>query len=443
MPLTGLDIYKLLPRTNCGECGTPTCLAFAMLLAQKKASIDKCPYLSDEAKAVLAGASAPPIRLVRIGTGESEIAVGNETVMFRHEETFHHPCGIAVTITDDLEGSALEEKINKINDLWFERVGQKIGVELIAIKETTGDPQKYADVVRQVATKSKQTPILMSFNPEIIKAGLAICARKKPLIYAANSENYQAMASLAKSSSCPLVVYGNSIDEVAELTPKITALGVEDLILDTGARGTVKVVDDWTQIRRLALRKNNRALGYPTIAFTDDGQKQVLQGTTYISKYTGIVVCEGSESWQILPILTARQNIYTDPRVPLQVEPKVYEIGNVTQDSPILITTNFSLTYFTVVGEVESSKIPAYILVVNTEGQSVLTAYASEKLTSEGIVKMLKETGMKEKVNHNMLIIPGYIAVISGKLEEESGWKVLVGPREASGIPTYLKQYAS
>jgi len=443
MPLTGLDIYKLLPRTNCRECGTPTCLAFAMLLAQKKAEVDKCPHLSDEAKAVLAGASAPPIRLVRIGTGENEIAIGNETVMFRHEETFHHPCGIAVTITDDLAGTALDEKIEKINNLWFERVGQNIGVELIAIKETTGDPQKYADVVRQVTVKSKQTPILMSFNPEIIKAGLAICARKKPLIYAANSENYQAITPLAKTSGCPLAVYGKDIDEVALLTPKITAMGVEDILIDSGSRETLKVINDLTQIRRLALKRNFRPLGYPTIAFTGDGQEQVLHGVTYISKYAGLVVCSGSESWQILPILTARQNLYTDPRVPLQVEPKVYEIGNVGPDSPILITTNFSLSYFTVEGEVESSKVPAYILAVNTEGQSVLTAYASEKLTTEGITKMLKDTGMKEKVNHNMVIIPGYISVISGKLEEESGWKVLVGPREASGIPAYLKQYAS
>ena len=441
MALTGLQIYKLLPRTNCGECGPPTCLAFAMQLAQKKASLDACPYVSDEAKAALEGASAPPIRLVKIGTDGNELAIGNETVLFRHEETFHHPCGIAVAITDELEGEALDKKIEEINGLWFDRVGQTIGVELIAIKDTTGDPKKYSTVVKEVVAKSKQAPILMSSEPNVIRLAAASARSKNPLIYAANSENYQAMANVAKMVKCPLAVYGNGLDEVAELTEKIQALGVEDLVIDTGAREPLKVVDDLTQARRLALRRTFRPLGYPTITFVEDEEKQIAQASTYISKYAGIVVCPGSEPWQILPLLALRQNLYTDPRVPLQVEPKIYEVGDVTPDSPVLMTTNFSLTYFTILGEVEASKIPAYILAVDTEGQSVLTAYSSEKLTAEGVAKMLTETGIKDKVNHNKLVIPGYVAVMSGKLEEESGWKVLVGPREASALPAYLRQY--
>lgn len=441
MALTGLQIYKLLPRTNCGECGPPTCLAFAMQLAQKKASLDACPYVSDEAKAALEGASAPPIRLVKIGTDGNELAIGNETVLFRHEETFHHPCGIAVAITDELEGEALDKKIEEINGLWFDRVGQTIGVELIAIKDTTGDPKKYSTVVKEVVAKSKQAPILMSSEPNVIRLAAASARSKNPLIYAANSENYQAMANVAKMVKCPLAVYGNGLDEVAELTEKIQALGVEDLVIDTGAREPLKVVDDLTQARRLALRRTFRPLGYPTITFVEDEEKQIAQASTYISKYAGIVVCPGSEPWQILPLLALRQNLYTDPRVPLQVEPIVYEVGDVTPDSPVLMTTNFSLTYFTVLGEVEASKIPAYILAVDTEGQSVLTAYSSEKLTAEGVAKMLNGTGIKDKVNHNKLVIPGYVAVMSGKLEEESGWKVLVGPREASALPAYLRQY--
>ncbi|HIE29114.1 TPA: acetyl-CoA decarbonylase/synthase complex subunit gamma [Candidatus Poribacteria bacterium] len=443
MALTGLEIYKLLPRTNCGECGPPTCLAFAMQLAQKKASLDQCPYVSDEAKAALEGASAPPIKLVKIGTDGNELAIGNETVMFRHEETFHHPCGIAVAITDELEGEALDKKIEEINNLWFERVGQTIGVELIAIKDTTGDPKRYSDVVKTVVAKSKQAPILMSFEPNVIRLAAASARAKNPLIYAANSENYQAMANIAKMVKCPLAVCGNGLDEVAELTEKIKALGVEDLVIDTGAREPLQVINDLTQIRRLALRQTFRPLGYPTITFVEDEEEQVLQASTYISKYAGVVVCPGDEPWQILPLLTLRQNLYTDPRVPLQVEPEVYEVGDVTPDSPVLMTTNFSLTYFTVLGEVEASKVPAYILAVDTEGQSVLTAYASEKLTAEGVAKMLNETAVKDQVNHNNIIIPGYVAVMSGKLEEESGWKVLVGPREASALPAYLRQYAS
>lgn len=444
MPLTAMDIYKLLPQTNCGECGVPTCLAFAMQLSRKQASLDACPYADDSAKAALASASAPPIRLVKIGTGDNELEIGNETVMFRHEETFHHPCGIAVQITDELEGDDLDEKIEKINSLWFERVGEMIGVELIAVKEATGDADKYTDVVKQVVEKSKQTPILMSFDPSIIEAALEVSAEKKPLIYAANSENTEDMAKLAKNYKVPLAVYGGGLDELAELTPKISDLGVSDLVLNTGGRNTLKVMDELTQIRRQALKNNFRPLGYPTIAFADDGDgyNPIIKASTYISKYASIVVVNGDEPWQILPLLTLRQNIYTDPRVPPAVESKVYEVGEVTPDSPVLMTTNFSLTYYTVLGEVEASRIPAYILAIDTEGQSVLTAYSSEKLNAEDAAKTIKEVGLENMVSHKEIIIPGYVAVMSGALEAESGWNVTVGPREATSIPAFLRKYA-
>ena len=441
MPLTGLDIYKLLPKKNCGECGVPTCLAFAMKLSKKQVSLEECPYASEDAKEALASASAPPIRLVTIGTGDNELQIGNETVLFRHEETFHHPCGIAVSITDELDGEELDEKIEKINELWFERVGQMIGVELIAIEEKSNDAQKYADVVKKVVEKSKQTPILMSFEPSIIEAALGISNSKKPLIYAANIENYEDMAKLAKKYKVPLAVYGKGLDEVADLTPKIKKLGVEDLIVDTGARKMFEVTNDLIQVRRQALNNNFRPLGYPSIAFvTNNGQKSISEAGTYIAKYAGIVVIDGGEPWQILPLLTLRQNIYTDPRIPLQVEAKLNPVGEVTADSPVLMTTNFSLTYFTILGEVESSKIPAYILTIDTEGQSVLTAYASEKLNAEDTAKKIQEVGLKDIVNHNEIIIPGYLAVMSGALEAESGWKVVVGPREATGISAFLKK---
>jgi len=445
MALTAMDIYKLLPRKNCGECGVPTCLAFAMQLSKKQASIDDCPYVSDEAKEALAGASVPPIRLVKIGTGDNELEIGNETVMFRHEETFHHPCGIAVQITDELEGDYLDEKIEKINGLWFERVGEMIGVELIAIKETKGDAQKYADVVKRVVEKSKQTPILMSFRPSIIETALEVSAEKKPLIYAATQENFEKMAELAKNYQVPLAVYEEGLDELAEFTPKLKGLGVNDLVLDTGARDMPKVMNDLTQIRRQALKNNFRPFGYPTIAFAGAGdtKKLVIEGSTYVSKYANIIVVNGDEPWQILPLLTLRQNIYTDPRVPPAIESKVYEVGEVTPDSPILMTTNFSLTYYTVLGEVEASKIPAYILAIDTEGQSVLTAYSSEKLNAEDAAKTIKQVGLENMVNHKNIVIPGFVAVMSGALEAESGWNVTVGPREATSIPVFLRKYAA
>ncbi len=441
MALTGLEIYKLLPRTNCGDCGPPTCLAFAMQLAAKKTALDKCPHVSDEAKQALEGASEPPIRLVKIG----DLEIGNETVMFRHEETYHHPCGIAIEVADTLESDELNNRLDQIRALHFERVGQQIGVDLIAIRDTQADPDKYKELVQKVTSDSSLGLILISSSVPVLEAALDICKERKPLLYAATEENHEAMAKLAKAARCPLAVCAEGLDALAELTPKIKELGAEDLVLDPGTREPTQVVHDLTHIRRLALKQTFRPLGYPTMAFAtaEDAQTQVLEAVSYISKYANLVVFPGAEPWQVLPLLTLRQNLYTDPRVPLQVEPELYPVGPVTSDSPLLVTTNFSLTYFTVEGEIEASKTGAYILAVDTEGQSVLTAFASDKFTAETIAKQLGVTKAGERVKHNTLIIPGYVAVLSAKLADASGWQVLVGPREASGLPAYLRQLSA
>ncbi|MCK4423464.1 MAG: acetyl-CoA decarbonylase/synthase complex subunit gamma, partial [Candidatus Omnitrophica bacterium] len=272
-------------------------------------------------------------------------------------------------------------------------------------------------------------------------AALKVCASAKPLIHAANASNLEAMVKLTKEYNCPLAVKGKGLDELAELTPRIIAGGVEDIVLDAASADPLETISDLVHIRRLALKKNLRSLGYPVIVFTDAGdpQEEVMQAVSYISKYAGIVILTGDEPWQALPLVTLRQNLYTDPQKPIQVEAKVYEIGKVNVDSPVIVTTNFSLTYFTVEGEVEAGKIGTYVVVVDTEGQSVLTAFAADKLTAEGTAKMLNESGLTEKLNHKKVIIPGYISVMSGKLQEESGWEVLVGPREASALPAYMR----
>lgn len=447
MAMTAMDIYKLLPKTNCGKCGTPTCLAFAMQLANKKASLDQCPDASDEAKDSLAAASEPPITLVKIGAGDRELPIGNETVLFRHEETFHHGCGIAVQVSDDLDDAELDEKLEKINGLWFERVGEDIGVELLAVRAESGDTARFADVVGRVLQNTRQTPVLISWDPAVIEAAFETngdLAAARPLIYAANADNYEEMAGLAKKYNVPLAVYAEGIDALAELTPKIKELGVKELVLDAGGENMMQVMSDLTQIRRQALKASFRPLGYPTIAFASgtDARASVLEATTYMSKYAGIVVIDSCEAPHVLPLLTFRQNLYTDPRVPPAIEAKLYEVGDVTPDSLVMMTTNFALTYFTVLGEVETSKIPAYILVVDTEGQSVLTAYSSENLSAEKTAKAMKDSGLEKIVNHKRVIIPGYVAIMSGALEAESGWDVTVGPREASAIPPYLRKFA-
>ncbi len=441
MALTGLEIYKNLPKTNCGDCNFPTCMAFAMQLAAKRVSLDQCPHVSEEAKATLAEASAPPMRLIKIGKDKNPLEIGQETVLFRHQEKFHRPTGIAIKLKDNLREGEIDKEVEEINGLKFTRVGEEISINLIAIEHTTSGAEEYARLVGKVKEKSNFPLILISPKPEVIEAALGVCGEGNPLIYAANKENYEGMASLAKKYRCPLCVEGKDLEELAGRTAEIKKLGVEDLVLSIDSGGAMDSLQDLTRSRRLALEKKFRPLGYPTITFTTekDPFQEVGQATTYICKYGGILVMEGKEKWQILPLLAVRQNIYTDPQVPNAVEAKLYEVGGVSSNSPVIVTTNFSLTYFTVEGEVTNSKIPTYISVVETEGLGVLNAYAGDKWSAEKIGKTLEEQKVKEKVGHNSIIIPGLVAVFRAELEEDFGWKVLVGPEEAARIPAFLK----
>ena len=442
MALTGLEIYKNLPKTNCGDCNLPTCMAFAMQLAAKRASLDQCPHVSEEAKAKLDAASAPPMRLVRIGKDEGELKIGQETSLFRHQEKFHHPSLVAIKVREDIPENKLNQEIEEINNLKFSRVGEEIGVNLLALECTSGGPESFAKVVKRVMEKSPLPLILVSEDPRAIEAALKVSAEGNPLLYAANKENWEEMADLAKEHHCPLVVKGKTLEDLADLTQKIKNRGTEDMVLDPDSGSLAETLTSLTKMRRLALEKNFRPLGYPTIVLTHDKSpfQEVAEAATYISKYGGIVVVEGKEKWQLLPLLTVRQNIFTDPQVPNTVEAKPYEIRSPGADSPVLVTTNFSLTYFTVEGEVESSKVPSFISVVDTEGLGVLNAYAGDKWSAEKVIKTLEEQKLKEKVNHNKIIIPGLVAVFRAEIEEESPWKVIIGPEEASRIPSFLRK---
>lgn len=439
MALKALDIFKLLPKTNCKKCGCPTCLAFAMKLAQKQASLEQCPDVTAEAKAQLEGSAAPPIRLVAIGANP-KLEIGNETVMFRHEESFYHAPGLGVIIPDNLDDAALNARIQAVEKLQFIRVGAPIRADVVAVSNVSGQADLFAKTAAAVQ-KLEQPLVLMSTAPAHIAQALASCPGRKPLIHAATTDNWEKYAALAREKQCPLAVAEADLDKAAALTAKIKQAGVADLILDlTGASlpGTLQAL---TAARYLALKKNVRALGYPCLAVTRGRtpDEQFAECCTYVAKYAGLVLTGLSQPEHILPLLTLRQNLYTDPRKPIQVEPKLYQVGAATAAAPLLITTNFSLTYYTVEGEVEASRVPAFIGVIDTDGTSVLTAFASDKLTSEKITAFLKSDAVKGKIAHKKVIIPGYVAVMSGALEEESGWQVLVGPREASGIPKYLK----
>lgn len=440
MALSGLDIYKLLPKTNCRECGFATCLAFAMQLAKKAVGIGKCPYLSAEAKSTLEASALPPIKLITIGSGEGRLEIGNESVMFRHEEKFYRPPGIGFILEDSLTDSEIKEKLKRINKLKFERVGQLIEVNLVSVRQNK-DAARFLEVVKLVSSSTSLNLVLMSPDLLALRQALETLRERNPLIYHATKDNLAGFMQLAKDYKAVLVVCANSLEEVSDLTLELSNQGVNDLIIETANKPIADKIWDLTQGRRLALKKSTRSLGYPFLVAIDqdDPYEEAEEAASYISKYAGIILLKGIETWEILSLLTLRQNIYTDPQKPLQIEPKVYPIGQVTDKSPVLVTTNFSLSYFTVLGEVEASKIPAYIISVDTEGMSVLTAWAAEKFTPHKITEAINKFGIKEMVSHKRLIIPGYVAVLSGELQDESGLEIIVGPKEAAGIPSFLK----
>jgi len=439
MALSGLDIYKLLPKTNCRECGFATCLAFAMQLAKKAVGIDKCPHLSQEAKNALEASSQPPIKLVTIGEGEDKLEAGNETVLFRHEEKFYHPTGIGFILEDTLPPEEIKKRLEKINKLSFERVGQNLSVNLAAVRYS--ENKKFAEAVKLAMDNTRLGLVLMSEDAAAMKEALKISARRKPLVFCADKNNLDEFSALAREFGAPIAAKAQELEGLAGLTKELNSKGVNDIVLYTGQKTVKDKIWDLTQIRRQALKKSNRALGYPVLEIIEekDPYEEAIAAATYISKYAGIVLMSGIESWQVLSLLTLRQNIYTDPQKPLQIEPKLYSIGAAGDKSPVLVTTNFSLSYYTVLGEVEASKVPAYIMSVDTEGMSVLTAWAAEKFTPEKISDSIKKFAVSEAVSHKRLVIPGYVAVMSGDLEEKSGWQVVVGPKEAAGIPSFLK----
>lgn len=446
MALTGIQIYKLLPKTNCGECGVPTCLAFAMNLAAGKAELAACPHVSEEAKAELADASAPPIQVVEIGTGERKLQIGGETVLFRHEKTFVHPPGIAVLVTDDMTEDEAAGRLDRLKALEYERVGLILKADLVAVKSVSGDAGKFEGLITRVKNRTDAAMILMSEDPGVMGSGLKASGERKPLIYAATKDNAEGMAALAKEHGCPLAVKGGGLDEVAELTTKLTGAGLKALVIDSGAREVGKAFEDQLFIRRGALLKKFKPLGFPTITLpcemSDDFMEETLIAAMFVAKYAGIIVLSDFQGHSLFPLLLARMNIYTDPQRPMATSPGIYEIGGPDENSPILVTCNFSLTYFIVSGEIETSRVPAWLVVVDTEGLSVLTAWAAGKFVGDAVGMALKKCGIMDKVSHKKVVIPGYAAAISGDLEEELGdWEVLVGPRESAHIPAYLKEW--
>jgi acetyl-CoA decarbonylase/synthase complex subunit gamma len=447
MALTGIQIFKMLPKTNCKECGHPTCLAFAMALASGKAELASCPYVSDEAKEQLAEASAPPVRPMQIGAGDRSFKIGGETVLFRHEKTFLGPPGLGALVSTDTDEGTLSEKLKVWDTFQFERVGLNLRPELVVIKDTNGDPAKFAALAKKVVDDSDFCLVLMSEDVGVMKAGVDASAERKPVIYAATKDNVDDMGTLAKEKGLPLAVKADDMDGLMGLTNKLTGMGLKDLILDSNSRTIRRAFEDQVWLRREAIMKKNRALGFPTITFpcemADNLDKETVIAAMFIAKYAGIVILSDFIGESLFSLLVERLNIYTDPQRPMTVDQGIYEINGPDESSPVCITTNFSLTYFIVSGEIEASRVPTWLLIMDTEGLSVMTAWAAGNFVGDAVGIFVNKCGILDKVNHKKLIIPGYAAAISGDLEEEvKGSEVLVGPREAAQIAKFLKEFA-
>ncbi len=433
MALSGIQIYKLLPQTNCKECGFPTCLAFAMKLAAKQVELSACPYVSEASKAQLSESAAPPMRLITLKSDGHELKVGNEVVLFRHEKTFYNRPGLFIYVRDDEDVKAKVEAADRFAVTY---VGMDLTIDGFAV-EATGDADRFAAAIQAVRSISKRPLILMSRDPKVIAAGLSALGNETALIDGADATNWEALADLAKQHKAALVVTADSIEALADLAEKIKGKGVEDLVIEPVAKNLSQLLALSTQLRRLALKKNVRSVGYPLVVFAHDG----VLATQAITKYAGFVVLDEFRAETVYPLLVLRQNIYTDPQKPIQVQPGLYEINSPKPESPVLVTTNFSITYFSVANEVESSGLPAWLLVTDAEGMSVLTAWAAGKFDAERIAKAVKGFNVADKVSKKRVVLPGHVAVLSGELEAElPGWEIRVGPREAVDIPAFMKQ---
>jgi acetyl-CoA decarbonylase/synthase complex subunit gamma len=416
-----------------------------MKLSQKGVELSKCPYVSDDGKQALEAASRPPISLTTIGAGDRKIEVGNETVMFRHEKTFFHPAGLVVRVKDS-DGDAAASTAGEVAAYSVERVGLDLKMDGVAIENASGNADTFVKCVEAVKAKANVPMILMSKDAGAMGQALEKVSTDKPLIYAATKDNSDQMAELAKKHQCPLAVYEpDGLDALADLSQKVMDAGVEDIVLDPGARDFGQSLNALTKIRRAAIKSSFQPLGFPVITFPGEGatseEEEAMLAAQQIAKYAGIVVLDHFKPSLTYPLLTLRLNIYTDPQKPIQMSPGVYEIGKPTADSPLGVTTNFSLTYFSIAGELEASGLPSWLLVCDTEGLSVLTAWAAGKFDADKIAKSVKEFNVSDKVSHRKVILPGGVAVLRGELEDElSDWQIMIGPREAVDVGGYLKQ---
>jgi acetyl-CoA decarbonylase/synthase complex subunit gamma len=459
--LSPIDVYKLLPKTNCKECGEENCLAFATKLVNREVTLEKCkPLLAkmqEKAYKQLKEMLKPAIKEVAVGVGDKAVKIGGKLVMYRHEFTYTNPTAIAIDVTDEMPEEMILDRVKRTEGFNFEYIGQVLRLNMVAVRSTSNDPDKFAAAVRKVAENTDLPLILCSLDPNVLEAGVMAIPKSRPLLYAATKDNWKEMAELALMYNCPLAVFApNDLKMLLSLTRTLLEYGVEDLVLDPGtfpSDGLADMLNNFTMIRRAACEKGEELCGFPLIGvpmvtWTERGEavdeivkwREAYLASMLIVRFADIIIVHSVDGWSLLPSVILRQNIYTDPRKPVAVESGLKSFGTPEENSPVMFTTNFALTYYTVASDIESAKINAYLLVVDTEGTAVDSAVAGRKLTAEKIADAIKASGIENKVKHKKLIIPGKSARLSGEIEELSGWQVLVGPRDSSEIPKFLQE---
>lgn len=442
MALTGLQIQKLLPKTNCKECGSNTCLAFAMKLAARKADISLCPYASEEAVQTLGAAYEPPVRLIELGEGRS-LKLGEETVLYRHEKTFVHQTALAINIDDDEKPEVIGQTLDNIKNYMLERVGEELRIDMVAITQKSGNSGTFANLAKKAWETVKRPLVLKSTDPGALIAAAKAVKGSRSVLASAAPETAAQLRDAAMENGHALAVTAPDLNEIVLLTGKLKEDGFNDLILEFCSFSPAEQFQTATIVRRTAIKDNYKPLGYPVLRFInshEDLLEETVPAVSDICKYGGICVLPSFDPAQLAALMTLRLNIYTDPQKPIQVEPKIYPIGEPKPGSPVFVTTNFSLTYFIVSGEIENSGISAWLLVPECEGMSVLTAWAAGKFSGATIGKFAKDIDLENQVTSREIIIPGYVAQISGELEESMpGWSVLVGPQDASDLESFIK----
>ena len=439
MALKGLDIFKMSPKKNCKECGSPTCMAFCMKVAQGAIEIDKCPYFSDEAKAMLNEQTAPPMKTISVG----EHKLGGETVLFRHEKTLVSKNLYAVSVATDMDEATVDAKLADAQKIDYERIGERMYVEFIQVANNQADPAVYANLVKKAAATGRGL-VLECWDVACAKAALEVCG-KDVILDGATPANWEAMNELATAKGVTLGVWAENISDLYDTVKALEGKGNKNLVLDVTGKTAKETLANAVLVRRTAIKDGDRTFGYPSIVnlakiAKGDSRLEIAYASMFTEKYASIIVMSGMTYAQALPLYGLRQNIYTDPQKPMKVEAKIYPINGADENSPCVLTVDFALTYFLVSGELERSNQPLNLIITDASGMSVLTAWAAGKLSSSSIKKTFEELDIENKIKNRTLIIPGKVAVMKGEIQEKlPNWNVVVGTMEAVQIPKYMK----